>query len=113
MNFHTYQIRLDLARVGTNTNSPDMQSLVSAYRKLTTDNKQWIIPIIIDGRHGRTKRQQQADLETARASEVDIPILYREDATNETKYVKIFLPQSWTETGQHWQGEYVITALET
>jgi len=102
------QFRIDMARGGTNTLSPDLQSMVTSYRKLTKGNWVYTAPIVIDGLHNRTKKEQHEDLESAAISETDVALIYRSTA----KYVQVMLPQSWKQTGTNYGGEYILSLIE-
>jgi len=102
------QFRIDMARGGTNTLSPDLQSMVTSYRKLTKGNWVYTAPIVIDGLHNRTKKEQHEDLESAAISETDVALIYRSTA----KYVQVMLPQSWKQTGTNYGGEYTLSLIE-
>ncbi len=108
------QFKLVFARGTTTTVSPDLQSLVMAYRKLTQGNYLWTLPIVLDGLHDvKSKKDQFANIEYAVSSEYDVPVIFRRDATNETHYVKLMLPSGWNKTGDDFNAGFTLEALET
>lgn len=102
------QYRIDLARGGTTTNSPDLQSLVTAYRQLTEGNWLWVARVIVTG------KADYENLNTVITSETDVP-LYFHDSTmdsDQPHYVKVMLPSGWEETGRNFEGEVTLQMLE-
>ncbi|MFA5937265.1 MAG: hypothetical protein WC822_05330 [Candidatus Paceibacterota bacterium] len=110
--FNSIQYRVALARGSTNTNTPDLQALVTAYEILTSGNWVWTFSVIIDGEiDGNTAQQQAANLETLLESDTLVPLLFRKGST-ETHYVRCRLLDSSIETGEKFSGSFVIQAIE-
>ncbi len=110
VSYGTIQFRIDMA--GAAGASPDLQALTEAYRLITGGNWVWEAKIKLDGLHGRKPRQQLSDLETVAESATDVAFIFREDSTNETHYVKAFIPKQDNETGYKIGGEITLQLIE-
>ncbi len=110
--FSAFQIRLDLARGTTNTNSPDIQALVLAYQLVTKGTWIFNFPVIIDSKYGTSPKTKVANLKTALELGTLVPLLFRPDSSTDTHYVRLYLPSGWTDTGDTYEGKYTLTAIE-
>ncbi len=109
---NAFQIRLDLERGSTTTASPDVQTVVTAYQLVTKGTWTFNFKIIIDDQHGTTAATKIANLKTALELGTLIPLLFRPDSSTDTHYVRLYLPEGWTDSGSHYEGEYTIQAIE-
>jgi hypothetical protein len=112
LSFNSIQYALILAS-GSATLSPDIQGLDIPFRLMTNGNWIYSIPIVIDGKHDLSTKDQRKALEAAVESATDIPIVYGPDAAADVFYAKLELPNSWTLTGLKDDGKYVLQAIRT
>ncbi len=108
------QLRFDLVRGSTNTLSPDLQAVVLAYKLVTGGKWMWAFTILIDDSYHTIPEQKVTALKTAIESETFIPFRFRIDAdgTTETHYVQILSPREITASGDSFEGELTLQAVE-
>ncbi len=115
LSYDAIQYRIDFARGGTNTNSPDLLALVTAYMLKTgaTGNRAWTFTINIDGELGDASVQQQYDnIWDAIQSATLIPLTFRNADKNEIHYVQLFLNSGTTKTGSEYGGQMALSAVK-
>lgn len=113
LSFNAIQFRIDFARGGTNTNSPDLLALVTAYMLRKKGNRAWNFTINIEGELGDASEQQQYDnIWDAIELGTLIPITYRNEDVNETHYVQLFLAGGTTRTGDFYGGQMALQAVK-
>tara|TARA_Y100000310_G_scaffold321723_2_gene379770 strand:+ start:1145 stop:3463 length:2319 start_codon:yes stop_codon:yes gene_type:complete len=111
--FYAIQFRLDLARGGTTTNTPDVQTFAFYYLKETDPKYAWSFNIICSESHaGTTARQAETALQSAVESGVLVPFIFRADNANETHYVKVISFEAVMETGNKFTGKYAVNVIE-
>ncbi|KKK56078.1 hypothetical protein LCGC14_3068140, partial [marine sediment metagenome] len=112
LGFNSFQFRLDLARGGTTTNTPDMLALTLAYRLVTQGNWSWSLNLVLDDSHNTTPAEKIANLESAIESAVDVPFIYR-FLPDETHFVQFLSPREIQKTGKEFDGSINIQLLES
>uniref|UniRef100_A0A6M3J2Z4 Tail protein n=2 Tax=viral metagenome TaxID=1070528 RepID=A0A6M3J2Z4_9ZZZZ len=114
LTFNSLQIRLDLARGATTTNTPDLQSLVASYELLTGADGNWIwtLTIPLDYEHGTSPKQKKENLDTAVQLGTLVPIKFRDSASDEPYYCRLRLLSANVQTGHEWEGQYVVQAIK-
>ena len=113
LSFDAIQYRLDLARGGTNTSSPDLLALVTSYllRKASSNLKTWNFTVLIDGEaSGEGIKEQYDNLWTAINSSTLVPLVFRDEVT--PHYVLLYLGGSETQTGEGHKGRMALHAVE-
>ncbi len=110
--FNSYQLKLELARGSTNTLTPDLQAIVSAYELLTGGEGDWtwVFTVRLDKEHGTTPKQKQENIETALQLNTLVPLLFR--STTTARYVRLTLLSQTSQTGYGYEGEATIQAVE-
>ncbi len=107
------QLRLDLARGSTTTNSPDVQAIVVSYLKTLDMKWGWNFTIVADEVYrGQSPAALISALQTAANSTTLVPFIFRDDATNYTKYVRIESFYGLHGTGHEYIGKYVVSVIE-
>lgn len=107
------QLRLDLARGATTTNSPDIQAIVVSYLKTLDMKWGWNFTVVCDEAYrGNSPNALLNNLQTAANSTVLVPFLFRDNATTYTKYVKIDSFFGLHGTGHEYIGKYVVSVIE-
>jgi len=107
------QLRLDLARGSTATNSPDVQAIVVSYLKTLDMKWGWNFTIVADEVYrGQSPAVLISALQTAANSTTLVPFIFRDDATNYTKYVRIESFYGLHGTGHEYIGKYVVSVIE-
>jgi hypothetical protein len=108
------QIRLDLARGGTTTLAPDVQSLDLQYFDRVEIKNTFTVSIsVAEYYKGYSPKQMESALKTAIASGTLLALTYR-DGTDaaDTYYVKIQPARGDTLTGRNHTGEYDLVLVE-
>ena len=66
----------------------------------------------VDDEHNTKARAKDANIWTALSSDTHVPFIFRKDDTNETHYVRCFLMNSETQTGEHFAGRCQLKLVE-
>ncbi len=105
------QLGLDLARTTTNTLTPDLQGLLTAYEVMTGVEGFWtyIIEIVCDSTTGGTRAKDKvANIKTALALRTLVPII--KDNSGTIEYARLQLLNGIEQTGVKFQNVYTIQA---
>jgi hypothetical protein len=109
--FNSFQFRLDLARGGTTTLSPDMLALTLGYRLITQGNWSWTMTLAIDDGHNTSTKAKWTNLESAIESETDVAFIY--DFNPDVPHYCQFLNPREIMMNPRKEGEIQITLLES
>lgn len=114
LEFRALRYRDDMANGTNNRVSPDVRSVTLEYRKKLPFRLQFSVEIDLNNEsHGRSAKQQRADLLTAYESNSAIEFTYRDD-TGDTRnyYVDIVSPQISEFTGYDERGRVRLIASQ-
>jgi hypothetical protein len=113
VSFNAIQLRLDFARGGTTTLSPDCVLSLSYEKKLPVKYR-WTFTVNAHDVHKDKSPKQQIDsLETAAETGTLVAFTFRDgSATADTHYVEVESFRAKHETGRGFEGRYVVSVVE-
>ena len=114
--FNCIQLRFDLARGSTATNTPDILSYTLSYKKQasSTDLKAWDFTVLLDGEcdNVRDPKLQYERILSAVRTDTLITLNMYGDQSDEPHYVILGLNGSSIKTGRKYDGTMSLTAIE-
>ncbi len=109
--FKSFQYRIDLARGGTNTLSPDVQGLAVSYRKNLGAKHAWTFKVDLKDEGGDV-RNKIGYLEAAAALNTWMEFVFRDSGKESSVYVEVADIKGETGVGPDYVSQYTITVVE-
>ena len=103
--FEWIKFKVNLARGSTTTLAPQMVSITLTYRKKLPVKYGWQVTLDLNrpNWHGKSPEELRADIDTAVASAVLVPFIFRDDDV--TNYVDVSTQQEFEQTGHDQRGD--------